>query len=141
VRLLLSALLPVLLLVDVPASAAKDFRPGDVRLCNATRCLAVQDRPALRMLGAFYYGPDSPPLARQPRLGAPMFELRFTNGYVTGIVSSVELDRFLSYGVNLGHFRRGSWYRFPQQVSLELRRLARPLTPLHLTRAALYKSA
>jgi hypothetical protein len=95
----------------------------------------------LRMLGTFYYGLNSPPLARAPRLGAPMFELRFTNGYATGIVASARLDRFLSYGVNLGHFRRGSWYRFPAQVSLELRRLARPLTPLHLTRAALYKSA
>jgi hypothetical protein len=33
-------------------------------------------------------------------------------------------DRFLSYGVNIGHFDRGRWYRLPDRTARELRRLA-----------------
>jgi hypothetical protein len=69
-----------------------------------------------------------------------MFELRFRNGYVTGIVAATRLDRFLSYGVYLGRFTPGRWYRFPDKVARELRRLAAPLAPLRVTRSALAKS-
>jgi hypothetical protein len=121
-------------------AAAKDFEPGDLRLCNTERCLPVIDQRALDALGAFYYGNRKPGRIRAPRLGAPYFELRFTNGYATGIVATASLDRFLSYGVNLGQFARGRWYRVPAAAAAELRRLSGSLEPLRLTRAAIRKS-
>jgi hypothetical protein len=127
-------------LICTSAASAKDFEPGDLRVCNVKRCMPIEDRRVLRMLSSFYYGPGSPVVARPPRMGAPAFELRFDNGYATGIVASARLDRFLSYGVHLGHFRRGRWYTLPARVSLELRRLAAPLAPLPLTPAAVAKS-
>jgi len=66
-----------------------------------------------------------------------MLQLRFRNGYVTGIVAGAQLDRFLSYGVNLGQFAKGRWYRFPALAAAELRRLASSLRPMRLTPAAI----
>jgi len=147
----------VVVAVLAPAATAKDFQPGDLRVCNVERCVAITSRPALAALGAFYYGGACPRVAtldgdcmpdeRRPpraapsvRIGAPAFELRFRNGYVTGIVATARLDRFLSYGVNLGWFRRGRWYRVPPASAAELRRLTAGLTPLRVTRAALARS-
>lgn len=123
-----------------PAATAKGFGPGDLRICDADRCVAITKRSVLPLLGAFYYHGGRPPTARSPGLGAPAFELRFDNGYVTGIVATAQLDRFLSYGVNLGHFRRGIWYRVPPRAAAELRRLSAGLRPLRVTRAALARS-
>jgi hypothetical protein len=128
------------LAVGVSAAHAKDFRPGDVRVCNATRCMPVADREVLPQLSAFYYSSEQPPQASAPRLGAPFFELRYRNGYVTGIVAGARLDRFLSYGVHLGHFERGRWYRVPADAARELRELTAGVTPLRLTRAAAGRS-
>jgi hypothetical protein len=127
-------------LVAAPAASAKDFGPGDLRLCNATRCVPIEHRGALRSLSSFYYTRPGNLVVRSPRLGAPIYELRFRNGYVTGIVAGFMLDRFLSYGVNLERFRRGQWYRVPDVAAAELRRLANGLTPQRLTRAAVAKS-
>ncbi len=139
-RRLATAGLLLLGLVCVSGASAKDFGPGDLRLCNAMRCIPVENRRVIPLLSSVSYGPRRAPVTRSPRLGAPAFELRFRNGYVTGIVASSELDRFLSYGVYLGRFRRGRWYRMPDRVSLELRTLARPLRPLRVSREALSKS-
>jgi hypothetical protein len=76
----------------------------------------------------------------RPKLRAPYYELRFRNGYVTGIVATRRFNRFLSYGVNLDRFIQSKWYAVPHQMSSQLRRLAAGLRPLHLTRAALAKS-
>ena len=130
----------VLALISVPTSAAKDFGPGDLRLCNTNRCAPIENRPALRLLAAFYYGAHAPAVAPSPRLGARSFELRFTNGYVTGIVTTRNLDRFLSYGVYVGRFRRGTWYVIPACTAHGLRKAAGRLVPLPLTRAAVQKS-
>ena len=124
----------------IPAAAAKDFGPGDLRVCNSKDCVPVTNRQVLPLLGSFYYGGPQPKVAPSPRLRSPYFELRFRNGYVTGIVATARLDRFLSYGVYLGRFRRGSWYRVPAPLAREFRQLAAPLTPFRLTRAALAKS-
>jgi hypothetical protein len=129
------------MLLTVPAASAKGFEPGDLRICNAKRCVPIMSRPALTALGAFYYIGTKPP-RRAPRahVGAPSFELRFDNGYVTGIVAAAKLDRFLSYGVNIGRFDRGRWYRVPRQAALELQRLTASLRPMPLTRASLARS-
>ena len=141
VKLVVGALGAVALLVVAPGASAKEFRPGDLRVCSRLRCVAIVSRPVLQQLGAFYYtGRSSPPEARAPRLGARAFELRFSDGYVTGVVAASELDRFLSFGVNLGRFAPGQWYRFPKAVARDVRMLAAPLEPLRLTRRMLARS-
>ena len=128
-------------LAATPAATAKEFRPGDLRVCNAHRCVPIVNRTVLPLLGRFYYfDTQVAHVADRPRLGARAFELRFRNGYVTGIVASAGLDRFLSYGVNLGRFERGIWYRVPAGAAAELRRLTAGMKPLRLTKAALARS-
>ena len=134
------ALLASALLVLASGAAAKDFGPGDLRVCNAKRCVPVTNPDVLPGLGAFYYMGGQPATARTPSLRVPYFELRFRNGYATGIVATRALDRFLSYGVNLGRFRRGVWYEVPAELAQEFRRLAATLAPYRLTRAAVAKS-
>jgi hypothetical protein len=140
VRVFLGATLAAAVLLWTGPAGAKDFKPGDLRICNAKRCVAIADPRILPLVGAFYYRTGSPPAASAPRMGAPMFELRFRNGYVTGIVATARLDRFLSYGVDLERFDKGKWYRVPARLAAELRRLAAPLEPLRLTASALAKS-
>jgi hypothetical protein len=127
-------------LLILPSASAKDFGPGDLRVCNATRCVPIVKREVLPRLGSFYY--SGPALRRLPRppLGVPYYELRFRNGYVTGIVATRRLDRFLSYGVHLERFARDRWYAVPRSLSDEFRRLTVGLRPLRLTRAALARS-
>jgi hypothetical protein len=137
VRIVLLAAAALLL---VPAATAKDFGPGDLRLCNARRCVKIVDPKVVATLGPFYYSNGSPRQAHPPRLGARMYELRFTNGYVTGIVAGAALDRFLSYGVNLGRFQRGVWYHVPRRTTAGLTKLSCSLRPLRVTKAALAKS-
>jgi hypothetical protein len=139
-RTLLVGLVALSALLVLPAASAKDFHPGDLRVCNSTHCVAVVNREELPELGSFYYGGATPARVRRRKLRAPYYELRFRNGYVTGIVAKQRLDRFLSYGVNLDRFARGEWYAVPRQMSSELRRLTVGLRPLRLTRAALAKS-
>jgi hypothetical protein len=127
-------------LLVLPSASAKDFGPGDLRVCNATRCVAIVKRTVLPQLGSFYYSGAAPAHVRAPALGAPYYELRFRNNYVTGIVAARQLDRFLSYGVHLERFARNQWYAVPPRLSEELRRLTVGLRPLHVTRAALAKS-
>ena len=138
-----SLLLPLVLLVVVtaPSAAAKDFGPGDLRVCNVHRCAPIVRRDVLPTLGAFYYqSAAAPTLVAAPPLGSPSYELRFRNGYATGIVAGKRLDRFLSYGVNLGRFAQGKWYRVPAAMAAEVRRLADPLAPILLTRESLARS-
>lgn len=123
-----------------PTAQAKDFRPGDLRLCDTKRCVAVMDRDAIKSLAGLYYVAPQPKRAATVRPGAPYYELRFRNGYVTGIVATKKLDRFLSYGVVLGRFRRSVWYRVPPTAAAELRRLSRALKPLRIDQEALSRS-
>ena len=139
-RVLLVVLLAAAMLLVLPSASAKNFGPGDLRVCDATRCVAIVNREVLPQLGSFYYSGPSPARVRGPALGAPYYELRFDNDYVTGIVATRRLDRFLSYGVYLGRFARNGWYAVPRPLSEELRRLTVGLRPLRVSRAALAKS-
>jgi hypothetical protein len=139
-RRLLVAVGSTVALLAAPAATAKDFKPGDLRLCGAHRCVAIQNARVLDSLSAFYYSNGQPPATAAPEFGARAFELRFRNGYATGIVAADNLGAFLSYGVNLGRFTKGTWYAVPAQVSAELKRLARSLRPLRVTAATLMKS-
>jgi hypothetical protein len=140
-RCIVAALLAAAALAVTPAATGKDFDPGDLRVCNAHRCVPIVNRAVLPLLGAFYYyGPQPARVAPRAPLGAQAFELRFRNGYMTGIVATARLDRFLSYGVNLGRFERGIWYRTPARLASELRKLTAGMKPLRVTRAALARS-
>jgi hypothetical protein len=134
VRLLPLAL--AALLAAASPAVAKDMRPGDLRVCNQSHCVAIRNQAALDAISRFYYGSPAPRVAARAANGARMFQLRFRNGYVTGIVAGAQLDRFLSYGVNLDQFAKGRWYRVPAIAAAELRRLTKSLRPLRLTPAA-----
>lgn len=139
-RTLLAALVVASALFVLPSAGAKEFGPGDVRVCNATRCVPIVRPRVLPQLMPFYYSGRPLARVRAPALGAPYYELRFRNGYATGIVATRRLDRFLSYGVHLERFARDRWYAVPRPLSAELRRLTVGLTPLRVTRAALARS-
>ena len=139
-RAFLIALVAGSTLLVLPSASAKNFDPGDLRVCNATRCVPIVKREALPQLGSFYYSGPPPAHLRRPKLGAPYYELRFRNNYVTGIVATRQLDRFLSYGVHLERFRADQWYAVARRLSAELRRLTTGLRPLRITQAALAKS-
>ena len=136
----LVGLVTLLALLVVPSASAKEFRPGDLRVCNSTRCVPILTRSVLPQLASFYYGGPPPLRVPRPALGTPYYELRFENGYVTGIVATRRLDRFLTYGVHDGRFTPDSWYAIPARVSAEFRELTGVLRPFRLTRAALAKS-
>ena len=139
-RVALASLVAVAALFALPAASAKDFRPGDLRICNSDHCRVVVNRKVLARLAAFYYRGSAPARVTRPQLGRPYYQLRYSNGYVTGIVATRRLDRFLSYGVFLGRFTRYRWYHIPIAASREFRRLTADLPPLRLTRAAIAKS-
>jgi hypothetical protein len=139
-RTLLVVLVAASTLLVLPSASAKDFGPGDLRICNATRCVAIVNRQVLPQLGSFYYSGPPPARVRRPPLGTSYYELRFRNDYVTGIVATGQLDHFLSYGVHLERFARDKWYAVPRSLSAELRRLTVGLRRLQLTGAALARS-
>jgi hypothetical protein len=140
VRTFLVGLVATWALLALPSASAKDFRPGDLRVCNAKRCVAIVRRSVLPQLSSFYYSGRPLARVRRPALGTPYYELRFGNGYVTGIAATRRLERFLSYGVNLRRFHRNTWYAVPRPLSAELRRLTQDLRPRSLTAAALARS-
>jgi len=127
-------------LVFTSAASAKEFKPGDLRLCNASRCVTIRDQRKLDLLASLIYTGAQPAVARAPHMNAPYYELRFRNGYVPGIVATKHLDCFLSYGVYLERFHRGTWYGVPARTARALRTLAAGLRPLRLTSAAVAKS-
>ena len=140
-RVLIATLAGVVALLSSAAATAKDFGPGDLRMCNGHRCVPIVHRQVLPLIGRFYYSSRfHPRKAARAHLGTRMFRLEFRNGYVTGIVATRRLDRFLSYGVVLGRFQPGTWYHVPRRMSVELRRLGTGLRPLRVTREALARS-
>lgn len=126
-----------LIVVFAPAASAKLFGSGDLRVCASGRCLPITSRPVLNEISVFYYGSASPVVAKSPNVRAPYVELQFRDGYVTGVASGSRFDRFLSFGVNVGHFAAGTWYAIPNRVAAELRRLASRLRPKALPRNVL----
>jgi hypothetical protein len=120
-------------LLPCSAASAKTIGPGDIRLCNDHACIGIVDRGALRALSRFYYTAPAPAEVHAPRLGTPYFKLMFSNGYVTGIAASAQLDRFRTGGVNTAQFGPDSWYRIPPGLARSLRALAARLRPMRVT--------
>jgi hypothetical protein len=139
-RLITVSALLVVALTFTAASAAKEFKPGDLRLCNGNACVKITDQKLLDALGSFIYMGRQPAIVRSPRLGVAYFALEFRNAYVAGILATAKLDRWLSYGVYLGRFARGRWYQVPARAAAGMRELAVSLKPLRLTRVAVRRS-
>jgi hypothetical protein len=123
------------------AVSAKQFRPGDLQICNETACAVIADQDALNALARLYYGRPAPGPIRAPQIGKPYFQLRFGNQYLTGIVAMDHLDRFLSHGVDMGQFAVGVWYRVPPRAAAALRRLAASIPPLRINRSTTASTA
>ena len=123
----------LLLTACLAPAGAKDIGPGGLRLCGERSCVSIVDRSLLSIISRFYYGGPEPAETRAPRVGAPYFQLKFSNGYITGIVATAQLDRFRSGGVNMGQFSMEDWYRVPAKAALGLHKLAAKLRPLRVT--------
>lgn len=133
-RWLVATFVMALLLLSASAASAKDFQPGDLRVCGvAGHCVPVVQQSLLNRISSFYYSAGKPPVAAAPPMGKPAYQLVFSDGYVSGIV--VE-NRFLSYGVNLGRFSTSVWYRLPSSATSALHGLSRSLRPLRLSACA-----
>jgi hypothetical protein len=118
-----------ILALAVGGAGAKDFHPGDFRVCNAVKCTAVFDRGALKVLSRFYYGDTRVRRITAPPKRAPTFRLKL-EGAVVGVASTTRLDRVLVYGLNCGRFKRAIWYRLPDRAAMALRRVTFGLVPL-----------
>jgi hypothetical protein len=71
------------------------------------------------------WGEGRVPRAPAPRLGSPIFQLRFKGGPAGAIVNATAIR---VHGLNCGRFQRGRWYRLPNQ----LRGLTAELKPKRL---------
>ena len=135
------AIAALAVLLGAGGAGAKEFASGDVRVCDATRCVPVMRPTMVRLLARFIYTGPTPATVARPAWGAPAFELRYRNGYVTGVIGSTRLDRFLSFGVYAERFRPRVWYRVPPELGVELRRLTAGMKPYRVTRALVARSA
>ena len=119
-------------LLAIPAAPAKDFGPGDLRVCGRSECVPIVSKRLLRILNAYYWGPRRVVRAGPVRRGAPAFALRWRNGYVSGLVAGADLNRFRAHGFFCGRFVGGRWYRFPAKASIWLKKLTAALRPMHV---------
>jgi hypothetical protein len=116
-----------------PSAIAKDFHPGDLRVCGRDHCVSITNRHLLWILSGYYYGSGRVPRAARVPRGAPGFELRYKNGYASGMVATKELNRFRAYGFYCGRFERGRWYVFPARAAAALRKLTASMRPMRVT--------
>jgi hypothetical protein len=97
---LFGALLTASLLI--PAVVwAKDFGPGDLRVCGAARCRVIEDGTASSRFGRFLYGNERVVPVPTPRVGSPVFQLRFKDG-PAGVILNRTAARV--HGLNCGRF-------------------------------------
>ena len=108
------------------AAATAKIGPS-VRVCGATRCALVDDAATLRALNTFVYGPTRVTRVRAPRVDAPVFALDL------GGVFSQDFEKFRSHGIICQRFERGRWYRVPERIARELRRVTCGLAPRRLS--------
>jgi hypothetical protein len=64
-RLITVAALLVVALTFTAASAAKEFKPGDLRICNGNACVTITDQKLLDALGSFIYMEPQPAIVRR----------------------------------------------------------------------------
>jgi hypothetical protein len=125
--------LPIALLAGALAftasAVAKEIRPGELRICGATQCRVVNDPSQARAFGELIWGDKPVSRAPTPRVGSPIFQLRFEGGPAGAIISATAIR---IHGLHCGRFRRGRWYRLPKSLEgltaeLEPKRLRAPV--------------
>ena len=118
-------------LVVVGGVLAKEFPPGGLRVCGATQCRVVTNAQS-RAFSELLWGETPVRRAPLPRVGSPIYQLRFENGPAGAIINATAIR---VHGLNCGRFQRGTWYRLPTK----LRDLASGLKPKRL-RASIPRS-
>lgn len=94
-------------------AAAKEIRPGDLRICGATHCRVVKDRGQAHAFSELLWGPSRVVRAPTPPVGSPIFQLRFRDGPAGAIISASAIR---VHGLFCGRFQRGKWYRLPASL-------------------------
>ena len=100
-------------LVAAAGASAKEIRPGDLRICGATQCRVVNDPGQARAFGNLLWGSSRVVRAPTPRVGTPIFQLRFRDGPAGAIISATAIR---VHGLNCRRFQRGKWYRLPASL-------------------------
>jgi hypothetical protein len=93
-------------------AAAKEFPPGGLMVCGATQCRVVASVQS-RAFSDLLWGARPLTRAPTPRVGAPIFQLRFKTGPAGAIISATAIR---VHGLNCGRFQRGRWYRLPSSL-------------------------
>jgi hypothetical protein len=115
-------------LVLSAAASAKEIRPGELMICGAEQCRTVTQPTQARAFSALLWGDGTVARAPTPRVGSPVFQLRFRDGSAGAIITA---NAIRVAGLNCGRFQRGKWYRLPRA----LRGLTRGLEPRRLRAA------
>ena len=126
----LFAVLLVAGLVAVAGASAKPIGPGDVLVCGASRCRAVDEPAQARALSELLWGSGRVVRAATPRVGSAVYQLhaRTRHGHQP-LGAAVNATSIRVHGLNCGRFRRGKWYRLPAA----LRGFTSGLSPKRLT--------
>lgn len=119
-----------MLLAATSAASAKDFRPGDLRVCGAIHCRAL-GKTQTSAFGTLLYASGKVARAPEPPIGAPVIQVRTTDGPLGAVITATAIR---VHGLNCGRFRRGSWYRLPPALrhlttGLEAKRLRASVPP------------
>jgi hypothetical protein len=112
------------------AAWAKEFPPGGLRICGAEHCRTVTAVQS-RAFSDLVWGDGPVASAPTPRVGSPVFQLRFATGPAGAIINATAIR---VAGLNCGRFQRGKWYRLPRKLrgltdGLEPRRLSSYIPP------------
>jgi hypothetical protein len=121
----------LLLIASLALSAgawAKEIAPGELMICGARHCRTVSQPAQARAFSALLWGDGTVPRAQTPRVGSPVFHLRYREGPAGAIITATAIR---VAGLNCGRFHRGKWYRLPPS----LRGLTRGLEPSRLRAA------
>jgi hypothetical protein len=113
-------------LIAAATAAAKEIPPGGLHVCGAEHCRAVKDPAQARAFSELLWGHGRIARAPTPRVGSPVFQLRYRTGPVGAIITATSIR---VAGLNCGRFQRGKWYRLPAK----LRGLTRGLEPRRLS--------
>jgi hypothetical protein len=95
--------------------------------------VTITNRQVMRILSDYYYGSTRVVRAERVPLGARGFELRYPDGYASGMVAGAMLKRFRAYGFICGRFERGRWYWFPPRAAAALRRMTAGMRPMRVS--------
>jgi hypothetical protein len=110
----------------VAAASAKEIPPGSLLICGSEHCRAVTSPADAKAFSSLLWGEGRVARAPTPRVGSPVFQLRFRDGPAGAIITATAIR---VHGLNCGRFRRGLWYRLP----VRLRGLTAGLEPRRLS--------